>query len=137
VADVICALTWREGLERIGHKRCDTIECSGSRRPEERLEFGERLFDRIEVGTIRRQKPNVCADGFNRGANLRLFVHGEVIEDDDIAGAERRHQDLFDVGEKAHIVDGAIEYRRGAEPLDRQRRDRRRRFPMTTGGVVV
>ena len=137
MADVICALTGREELERIGNERCDAIECSGSGRPEKRLEFGERLFDRIEVGTVGRQKPDVRADGFNRGADLQLFVHREVIEDDDIAGAERRHQDLFDVGEKAHIVDGAIEYRRGAEPLDRQRGDHRRRFPMTTGGVVV
>jgi hypothetical protein len=31
------------------------------------------------------------ADGFNRGADLRLFVHHEVVEDDDIAGPERRH----------------------------------------------
>ena len=68
---------------------------------------------------------------------VRLFVHRQVIEDDDIAGAERRHQDLVDVGEKAHIVDRAIEHRRGANPLDRQRGDHGRRLPMTTGRMVV
>jgi hypothetical protein len=137
VPNVISALTGWEQLERVGHERGDPIECPRSRRPEERLQFGERLFDRIEVGTVGRQESDVRADGFNRGADLRLLVHHEVIEDDDIAGAERRHQDLFDVGEKAHIVDRAIEDRRGADPFDRQRGDHRRRLPMTAGGVVV
>jgi hypothetical protein len=137
VPDVVSALGHREELEGIAHERCDTIECPGSRRSEERLELGERLFDRIKVGTVRRQKPDVRADGFNRRADLRLFVHHEVIEDDDIARAERRHQNLFDVGEKADIVDRAIEDRRSADPVDRQRGDHRRRLPMTAGRVVV
>jgi len=137
VLDVVSALGNREELEGIANERCDTIECPGSRRSEERLELGERLFDRIEVGTVGRQKPDVRADGFNRRADLRLFVHHEVIEDDDIARAERRHQDLFDVGEKADIVDWAIEDRRGADPVDRQRGDHCRGLPMTTGRVVV
>jgi hypothetical protein len=137
MADIICALRGREELERLANEPGDTIEGSGSRRPEKRLEFGERLFDRIEVGTVRRQKSDVGADGFNRGAGVRLFVYREVVEDDDIAGAECWHQDLFDVGEEAHIVDGAIEDRRGPEALDRQRGDHGGRFPMTTGGVVV
>ena len=48
------------------------------------------------------------ADGFNRRADLWLFMHHQVIEDDDVAGAECRRQDLFDVGEEAHIVDRTI-----------------------------
>ena len=135
--DVVSALRSRKEFERVANERCDTIECSGSRRSEERLELGERLFDRIEVGTVRRQKPDLRADGLNRGADLRLFVHHEVIEDDDIARSERRCQDVFHVGEKADIVDRAIEDRRGADPVDRQRGDPRRRLSMTTRGVVV
>ena len=135
--DVVSALSNGEEFERVADERCDTIEGSGSCRSEERLELGERLFDRIEVGTVGRQKPDLRADGFNRGADLWLFVHHEVIEDDDIAGSERRHQDLFDVGEKADIVDRAIEHRWGADPFDRQRGDHRCRLPMTAGGVVV
>jgi hypothetical protein len=137
VPNIVSALSHGEELERVANERDDTIECSGSRRSEERLELGERLFDRIEVRTVGRQKPDLRADGFNRGADLRLFVHHEVIEDDDIAGSERRRQDLFDVGEKADIVDRAIEDRRGADPVDRQRGDHRRRLPMTTRRVVV
>ena len=135
--NVVSAFTGWEQRERVGHERGDTIEGPRSRRAEEGLQFGKRLFDRIEVGTVGRQEPDVRADGFNRDADLRLFVYREVIEDDDIAGAECRHQDLFDVGEEAHIVDRTIKHRRSAEPLDRQRGDHRRRLPMTTGGVVM
>ena len=137
MADVISALTGREQRERLGHERGDTIEGPRSVSAEERLQFGERLFDRVEVGTVGRQEPDRRADGFNRRADLWLFMHHQVIEDDDVAGAECRRQDLFDVGEEAHIVDRAIKDCRGAESLDRQRGDHRRRLPMTTGGVVV
>jgi hypothetical protein len=137
VADVISALRSREQRERVGHERDDPIECSRPRRPEERLQFGERLFDGIEVGTVGRQEPDKRADGFDRRADLWLFMHHQVIEDDDVAGAECRRQDLFDVGEEAHVVDRVIKDGRGAESLDRQRGDHRRRLPMTTGGVVV
>jgi hypothetical protein len=137
VADVISALSNGEELERIGHERDDVIEGPGARGAEERLQFGERLFNRIEVGTVGRQKPDMRADGFNRGADLGLFVHHEVIEHDDIAASQGRHQDLFDVGEKAHIVDRTVEDRRGADPVDRQRGDHRRGLPMATGRVVV
>ena len=64
-------------------------------------------------------------------------MHHQVVEDDDVAGAEGRRQDLFDVGEEAHVVDRAIKDGWGAESLDRQRGDYRRRLPMTIGGVVV
>ena len=36
----------------------------------------------------------------DRGPHLGLLVDREVVEHDDIAGAQRRHQHLFDVGEE-------------------------------------
>jgi len=86
MADVIPAFVRLEELERRGDKRQHLIERSWSRRPEERFQFGECLFDRIEIWTVRRQKADVRADRFDGGADLRLFVHGEVIEHDHIAG---------------------------------------------------
>ena len=137
MADVISALPSREQRERVGDEGDDPIEGPRSVRAEERLQFGERLFDGIEVGTVGRQEPDRRADGFNRRADLGLFMQHQVIEDDDVASAEGRRQDLFDVGEEAAVVDRAIKDGRGAEALDRQRGDHRRRLPMTTRGVVV
>src|SRR6266545_4740579 len=56
-----------------------------------------------------RQKPELGPDGFDRRAHLRLFVDGEVVEDDDVPLAQRWDQDLLDVREEARIVDRPVE----------------------------
>ena len=77
------------------------------------------------------------ADRFDGGADLRLFMDREVIEHHDVAGAQRRDQDLFDVGAEGRIVDRSIKNRRRAQPLEPQRGDHRVRLPMATRGVIV
>lgn len=51
---------------------------------------------------------------------VRLFVHRQVIEDDDIAGAERRGERLLDGGEKRGMVDPAVEDRGRGRAVDRR-----------------
>ena len=108
----------------------DVVEGPGTRRAEERFQFGEGQFDRIEVGTVGRQKAELGADRFDRGAHRGLFVDGEVVEDDDIARAQRRDQDLLDVGEERRRVDRAVEDGRRAEAVEAQRRDDGVRLPV-------
>ena len=50
-------------------------------------------------------------------------MHRQVVEDDDIARSQRRHQDLLDVGEKCRIVDRAIEDGSRREVVDAQAGD--------------
>ena len=76
------------------------------------------------------------ADLLDRGAHLRLLVDGEVVEDDDVAGAQRRHQHLFDVREERRTIDGPIEHRRRAETLKTERGDHRVGLPVTARGVI-
>lgn len=73
---------------------------------------------------------------FDRGPDLGLLVHGQVIEHDDIARPQRGHQHLFDVGEKTRTIDGAIEDRWRAQPLQAKGGDHRVRLPVTAGRVV-
>ena len=54
------------------------------------------------------QETELSPNGFDRRAHRRLFVDGEIVEHDHIAGAERRHQDLLDVGQKRRIVDRSV-----------------------------
>ena len=54
--DVVRALIGREEREGHGHQFADVVERAWTRGAEEGLQFGERLFDRIEVGTIGREK---------------------------------------------------------------------------------
>ena len=86
--------------------------------------FANAMFDRIEVGTVGRQKAELRADGFDGRADLRLLVDREIVEHDDIAGPQRRDQHLLDVGEKARRVDRPIEDGRRREPVQPQRGDR-------------
>ena len=135
--DVMPALRRREEVERGGDQRHHLIERAWACGPEEGFEFGERLFDGIEIGTVGWQETEMRADGFDRGAHLRLFVHGEVVEDDHIAGSECRDQDLLDRSAEAHRVDRAIEDGWGADPIDPSGRDHGLRFPMTARRVIV
>jgi hypothetical protein len=47
-----------------------------------------------------------------------LFVHREVVEDDDVAWAQGRHEDLLDIREKRGVVDRAIKDGGRGEPVD-------------------
>ena len=91
----------------INSQTCSNVR--GRERAEERLQFGERLFDRIEVGAVGRQKSQPRSGLLNRRADLGLLVGGEIVEHDDIARSQRRHQDLLDVGAECGAVDRPIE----------------------------
>ena len=106
MSDIVLTFGRREERQRDGDELADLIEGARSDGTEERFQFREDLFDGIEIRAVGRQKPEACADPFDRGADVRLFVHGEVIEDDHITGPQRRHQHLLDVGPKARVSIG-------------------------------
>jgi hypothetical protein len=137
VPNEISALGRREEAQRRRDQVADLIERPRAGGPEEGLQFGEGELDRIEVRTIRRQKAELRADGFNRDTDLGLFVDDEIIEDDDIARAQRRDQDLFDVGEEAGIVDRPVEHRGRAEAVEAERGHHGVGFPMTARRVIA
>ena len=83
--DVVRALVGHEEPEGRRHQLADVVERARARGAEERLQFGERQFDRIEVGTVGRQKAQMRPGLLNRRADLGLFVGGEIVEHDDIA----------------------------------------------------
>jgi hypothetical protein len=137
VSDVIPTLGRREERERGSGERRDVVEGARSRGPQERFQFGEGHLDRIEVGTVGRQKSDLGARGFDGRAHLWLFVDGEIVEHHDIASLECRDQHLLHVGKKAGIVDGPIEHGRRRDAGGSQRGDDRVRLPMTARGVIA
>jgi hypothetical protein len=137
VVDEVGTLVRGEESERGREELTDVLEGARPHRAEEGFEFGEGLFDRIEIGAVGREKADEGADAFDRRADLRLFVDGEIVEYDDIAGPERRHEHLVDVGEKRGIVDRAIEDGRRREALQAQARDHRTRLPVPARRVIA
>ncbi len=73
------------------------------------FELGEELFDRVEVRGVFRQEDEASSDVADRLPHGLAFVRAEIVEDHDIAGLERRDEELFDIGAKALAVDGAVE----------------------------
>ena len=137
MANVICAFSGCEEPQSRRDQLADLIETAWARRAKKRFQFGKGLFDRIEVGTIWRQESEVRARRFNRGANLGLLVDREIVQHDDIARAEQRHQHLFNVGAERRRIHRPIEDRGGGEPVEAQAHDDGVRLPVAAGRVVL
>ena len=134
---VVRALGGCEQIQGGSHQRADVIEGAWPRRTHEGFEFGERLFDRIEVWAVGRQEPQLGPDVFDRRTHRGLFVDGEVVEHHHVARPQRGHQDLFDIGEERRVVDRPIEDRRRAESVQPQGGDHRMGLPMAARRVIV
>ena len=137
VLGVVRALVWREEGNRPGDQIADVPEVPRSRGAEERFEFGEGLLDRIEVRAVRRKELQECAGLFNRDADIRLFVRGQVIEHDDIAWAQCGDEDLLDVGAEGVGIDGPIEHGRRGQLGGTKRGDDRMRLPVAARRVIA
>ena len=137
VPDVVPAFVGREKREGDADEGEDLVNRTGPDGPEEGFQFREGLFDRIEIGTIGRQKTERRAHRFDEAQNLRLFVDGEIVEHDHVAGPERRDKNLLHIGVEADRVDRPIEDNGCPEAVDPQRRNDRVGFPMAAGRMVV
>jgi hypothetical protein len=83
----------------------------------QRFQLGEHLLDGIEIWTIWRQEEKLGAgrtDGLAHGVAL---VTAEIVHDDDVAGLERRHQELLDIGFEAFAIDRSIKDARRVDPV--------------------
>lgn len=136
MSDVVATFGGCEEREGCGDECGHVLERAGSRGAEEGFQFRERLFDGIEIGTVGRQEAKVGPDAFDRGADLGLAVYGEIVQDNDVARPERRHQHLLDVGHEGDVIDRAVEDGRRGQPIGPQGGDHRMRLPMATRRVI-
>jgi hypothetical protein len=135
--DEIEAFARRKEVQRDRDELDNLVEAARSGGPQKCFQLGEGELDRIEVRAVGRQEAQPRTDAFNRRFHLRLFVHREVIEDDDVAGAERRDEHLLDIGEKRGIIDRPVEDGGRRQPLDPQRGHDRVRLPMAVRRVIA
>ena len=94
------------------------------------FEFGEDLLNRIEVGAVGRQEQKARASGPDGGPDGGLFVAGEIVENDDVAGAERWTQSLLNPLGKAGAIDRLIEDKGGVDPVAAECSDESHRLPV-------
>ena len=101
------------------------------------LQLREAELDRVEIRTVRGQIPEGRVGALDGVANAVDLVRAEVIYDDDVAGLQRRHQDLFDVGQEADAVDRAIEDAWRSQAGDPDRLEKCAGLPPRTWRVIV
>jgi hypothetical protein len=120
---------WREGIEQFA----DTLPCcfDGSLGgfSQEQFELGEHLFDRVQVGRVGRQEQEPGSGRADRLADGGTLVAAQIVHDNDIAGRQRRDQELGDIGGEAFAVDRPVEYAGRIDPVVTQRREEGERPP--------
>ena len=119
----VTAFSGGEEIQGRRDQRTDLVKGSWAGGAEERLQLSEGQFDRIQVGTVRREEPELGPDGVEGGADRGMFVDREVIENHDVSRAQRRHQDLLDVGQEGPAVHGAVMHHRGSHAAGPQGTD--------------
>ena len=126
---------WREGVEQVSDALPCGLHGSFSGFAQEELEFGEDLFDRIEIRAVgwEEQEPGSYGpDGLAHGLTL---VAAQIVHDYDVAGRERGYEELLHISGEELAVDRPIEHAGSIDPVVSQRRHEGQRLPLAKRGL--
>lgn len=98
--------------------------------PHPMFDFSEGLFDRVEIGRIGRQEPELGADSSYGPADDGRLVAAKVVHNDDVAGFKDGHELLLYIGTEALAVDRSVEDTRCRQPVAAQRAEEGQCAPM-------
>ncbi len=76
---------------------------------QERLQFSERLFDRIKVWAVRREVKQSASRRFNCPVYAFGFMRRQVVHDDDVARCRGSNENLLNIGQKRDPVHRAVD----------------------------
>ena len=136
VTNEVGAFVWGEAVDETAACFPERIDCSDGASPQQRLQFSEGLFNRVQIWTVRRDEQQARTGGLDRLTHPSDLVCAEVIHADDITAAQCRHQDLLDPGKKQFTVDGTVDYAGRSEAIAAQGADEGRGLPVTVGHGV-
>jgi hypothetical protein len=109
----------------------DTRDCPLLGLAEHVFEFGECLFDGIEIGAVGRQEEEAGTRLSNGLADSVVLVAPEFVENDGVSCRQFRHEHLFDVDEEVFAIDRPIKDIGCNDARGRQARDAGLRDPLT------
>ena len=101
------AMLGSEGGEALGPGGLQVLEGAGGRLAQVSLEFGEGLFDRVEVRTVGGQVTHARPAGRDQLHDGGGLVDAQVVEDDDIARLQLRAKYLAHISGEDLGVGGA------------------------------
>lgn len=108
---------WCEGFEDFGYASVDCLWCSGFGFPQHGLEFGEGLFDGVEIRTVGGQRPDGGTCCFDGCQGSLVLVALQVVPDDDVIGRQGWHEEADHPGCKEIAIHGTVEGADGRDPL--------------------
>jgi len=98
---------------------------------QQRLVFGESLLDRVQIGAVGRQIDELRLSGGNCLGDAGDFVAAPIVEQDNVAGRQRRRQHLLNVSAKPLAVNGALKHIGRADPGRSQSSHQGGQLPVT------
>jgi hypothetical protein len=88
---------------------------------QQRLQFGERLFNGRQIRRVSRQKQETTAASFNGLLDTRSQVNREIIQDHDLPRTQTGGKDLLHVDRKSGAISRSIQHKRWPHARERQR----------------
>lgn len=101
------------------------------------LEFGEGLFDRVEVRRVRRQIAQHGSRLFDEAAHLFALVRTEIVHDDDVAFCKRRDENLGNISLEAFGVHGSVQNHRRRQAIGAQAGGEGGNLPVAVGNATL
>ena len=114
MGEEVSTFLWGYGFEKPRDGGLDLIETPGVCLSQECLELGERLLDRVQVGTVRRQIEQLGPGRADRSPYGRVLMAAEIVHHHDIAWPQSWNQELHHPGEETLGVDGGPSRMHGA-----------------------
>ena len=133
VCDIVGAFLWGDEGDSIGDCREQVIESSRGRLPEQRLELGKELLDRIEIWAVRREIADV---GPRRGDSFAYtldLMARQVVHDDNVTGRQARREKLLDIGFEGLPIHRTIEDTGRSQPIASETGDEGGGLPVAPG----
>jgi len=117
MSEVVFTFDGRELVDERSDGLPECVDGSGLSSPEKAFELGECQFDRVEVRAVGRQEEKSGTASLDCGLNPVDFVAAKIVEYDDVAVAQLRCQNLFDIGAEDRPVHGAIDHEGRDNPV--------------------
>jgi len=119
-----CILS-RDGEQRLGNGLLKRFSRAGALSAQQGLHFGERLFNRGEIGRVSWQEQQAAASGFYGSSDTRALMNAQIIQNHDLPWLEAGSKQLLHVDLESSSISGPIQHKSFSHALHRQRSDQR------------
>lgn len=131
----MAAFLFAEEIDQLAYGFPELFKGSGHGFAQECFEFGEGLFDGIEVRRVRWQVYDGRTFSFDNFPDPRHFMRGEIIAHHDVAGLQGWRELGLQIGFKGFAGHWPVQHPRRGDPVHAQTGDEGGGAPMAAGRI--